>query len=31
MELDVKEGVGGLSLSKFQLWEVLKTEVNRLA
>ena len=24
MELDVKEGVGGLSLSKFQLWEVPK-------
>ena len=27
----MKEGVGGLSLSKFQLWEVLKTEVNCLA
>ena len=24
----MKEGVGGLSPSKFQLWEVLKTEVN---
>ena len=31
MELDEKEGIGGLSPSEFQLQEVLKTEVNRLA
>jgi hypothetical protein len=31
MELDVKEGIGGLSPSEFQLREDLKAEVNRLA
>jgi hypothetical protein len=31
LELDVKEGCGGLSLAEIQLREVLKVEVNRLA
>ena len=31
LELDVKEGCGGLSPADFQLREVLKTEVNHLA